>query len=151
MLQDLLNFSGRRRLPVNLQTEAAECGLACLAMIASFHRYRVDLNTLRRRFPVAMAGGTLEALMPLAEQLQLPGRPLKFDLDNLRQLRLPAVVHWDMNHFVVLKAVTVKGIVVHDPAVGEKFFTMAEASRRLTGVALEITPTDAFKHTDRSH
>jgi ATP-binding cassette, subfamily B, bacterial CvaB/MchF/RaxB len=150
MLQDLLNFSGRRRLPVYLQTEAAECGLACLAMIASFHRYRVDLNTLRRRFPVSLKGVTLKALMQIAEQLQLSCRPLKFDLDNLHQLRLPAVVHWDMNHFVVLKEITRKGIVVHDPAVGEKFFSMAEASRHLTGVAVEITPTDAFNRDNKS-
>jgi ATP-binding cassette subfamily B protein RaxB len=150
MLQDLLNFSGRRRLPVYLQTEAAECGLACLAMIASFHRYRVDLNTLRRRFPVSLKGVTLKALMQIAEQLQLSCRPLKFDLDNLHQLRLPAVVHWDMNHFVVLKEITRKGIVVHDPAVGEKLFSMAEASRHLTGVAIEITPTDAFNRDNKS-
>jgi ATP-binding cassette, subfamily B, bacterial CvaB/MchF/RaxB len=150
MLQDLLNFSGRRRLPVYLQTEAAECGLACLAMIASFHRYRVDLNTLRRRFPVSMKGVTLKALMQIADQLQLACRPLKFDFDNLNQLRLPAVVHWDMNHFVVLKEITRKGVVVHDPAVGEKFFSMAEASRHLTGVAVEITPTDAFNRDRKS-
>jgi len=150
MLQDLLNFSGRRRLPVYLQTEAAECGLACLAMIASFHRYRVDLNTLRRRFPVSLKGVTLKALMQIAEQLQLACRPLKFDIDNLHQLRLPAIVHWDMNHFVVLKEITRKGIMVHDPAVGEKFFSMAEASRHLTGVAVEITPTDAFNRDNKS-
>ena len=150
MLEGLLNFSGRRRLPVYLQAEAAECGLACLAMIASFHRYRVDLNTLRRRFPVSLKGVTLKALMQVAEQLQLSCRPLKFDLDNLQRLRLPAVVHWDMAHFVVLKAVTKKGIVVHDPAVGEKFFSMAEASRHLTGVAVEITPTDGFNRDNKS-
>jgi len=119
-------------------------------MIASFHRYRVDLNTLRRRFPVSLKGVTLKALMQIAEQLQLSCRPLKFDLDNLHQLRLPAVVHWDMNHFVVLKEITRKGIVVHDPAVGEKFFSMAEASRHLTGVAVEITPTDAFNRDNKS-
>jgi len=150
MLQDLLNFSGRRRLPVYLQTEAAECGLACLAMIASFHRYRVDLNTLRRRFPVSLKGVTLKALMQIAEQLQLSCRPLKFDFNNVHQLRLPAVVHWDMNHFVVLKEITRKGIVVHDPAVGEKSFSLTEASRHLTGVAVEITPTDAFNRDNKS-
>lgn len=150
MLEGLLNFSGRRRLPVYLQTEAAECGIACLAMIASFHRYRVDLNTLRRRFPVSLKGVTLKALMQIAEQLELSCRPLKFDLDNLRQLRLPAIVHWDMNHFVVLKAVTPKGIMVHDPAAGEKFFLMSEASQHLTGVAVEITPTDAFNRDNKS-
>src|SRR4051795_8460797 len=131
MLQDLLNFSGRRRLPVYLQAEAAECGIACLAMIASYHRARVDLNTLRRRFPVSLKGVTLKALMQVAEQLDLTCRPLKFDLENLQQLRVPAVMHWDLNHFVVLKGATRKGIVVHDPAVGESFFSMPEASRHL--------------------
>src|SRR5690348_9130713 len=105
-------------------------------MIASFHRYRVDLNALRRRFPVSLKGVTLKALMQVAEQLQLSCRPLKYDLDNIRRLRLPAVVHWDMNHFVVLKTITQKGIIVHDPAVGERFLTIAEASRHLTGVAV---------------
>src|ERR1700759_4762391 len=150
MLERALNFSGRRRLPVYVQAEAAECGIACLAMIASYHRYRVDLNALRRRFPVSLKGVTLKALMQVAEQLDLACRPLKFDLENLQQLRVPAVVHWDMNHFVVLKAVTRKGVVVHDPAAGERFFSMQEASRHLTGVAVEITPTDAFRHADRS-
>src|SRR3954453_24130208 len=98
MLERPLNFSGKRRLPVYLQAEAAECGLACLAMIASYHRYRVDLAALRRRFPVSLRGVTLQALMQVAEQLDLACRPLKFDLDNLRQLRLPAVGHWDLNH-----------------------------------------------------
>src|ERR1700712_734456 len=106
-------------------------------MITAFHRYRVYLNSRRRRFPVSLKGVTLQALMQLAEQLQLSCRPLKFDLDNLRQLRLPAIVHWDLNHFGVLKTVPRKGIVVHDPAVGERVFSLAEASRHLTGVAVE--------------
>lgn len=144
MLQTLLNFSGRRRLPVFLQTEAAECGLACLAMIASYHRYQVDLNTLRRRHPVSLKGVTLKGLIQVADQLKLACRPLRFELEHLKQLRLPAVVHWDMNHFVVLKTITSKGIVVHDPAVGEKFLTIAEASKHLTGVALEVSPAEDF-------
>ena len=75
-------FRWPRRLPLYLQTEAAECGLACLAMVASFHGYRVDLNTLRRRFPVSLKGVTLKALMQVAKQLQLSCRPLRFDLDT---------------------------------------------------------------------
>jgi ATP-binding cassette, subfamily B, bacterial CvaB/MchF/RaxB len=144
MLQTLLNFSGRRRLPVFLQTEAAECGLACLAMIASYHRYRVDLNTLRRRHPVSLKGVTLKGLIQVAGHLKLTCRPLRFEIEHLKQLRLPAVAHWDMNHFVVLKTITSKGIVVHDPAVGEKFLTLAEASKHLTGVALEVSPAEDF-------
>lgn len=143
MIGDYLNF-GSRRLPSILQTEAAECGLACLAMIACFHGHRIDLNTLRRRHPVSLKGVTLRGLIQVATQLHLACRPLRFEMEGLGQLRLPAVVHWDMNHFVVLKAVTGSGIVIHDPALGVRTYTMAEASKHLSGVAVEISPADGF-------
>jgi len=143
-----LNFSSRGRLPLVRQTEAAECGLACLAMVASFHGHRVDLNTLRRRHPVSLNGVTLRALIQVASQLHLVGRPLRLDLENLRQLRLPAILHWDMSHFVVLKSVGRQGITIHDPASGERYLPLAEASKHLTGVALELSPTDAFVRQD---
>jgi ATP-binding cassette, subfamily B, bacterial CvaB/MchF/RaxB len=142
------NFSGRGSLPVIRQTEAAECGLACLAMVGSYHGHRIDLNTLRRRHPVSLNGATLRAVIQVASQMQLACRPLRFELDRLRQLNLPAIVHWDMVHFVVLKSVTKRGIVVHDPAVGEKFFSIAEASKHLTGVALELSPALGFLPKD---
>src|SRR5438309_11216121 len=124
----VLNFSLRGRLPVIRQTEAAKCGLVCLAMVASFYRHKIDLNTLRRRHPVSLNGVTLRALIQVARHLHLTCRPLRFELANLRQLRLPAILHWDMNHFVVLKSVTRKGIVIHDPAFGERFYSFAQAS-----------------------
>src|ERR687883_557915 len=123
----LLSFTTRGQLPVIQQAEAAECGLACLAMVASYHGHRIDLNTLRRRYPASLNGVTLRALIQVASHLHLLGRPLRFELAHLRQLRLPAILHWDMNHFVVLKAVTGRGIIVHDPATGERCFPVAEA------------------------
>src|SRR5580765_4961925 len=100
----MLVFSSSKRLPVVRQAEAAECGLACLAMVASFHGHRIDLNTLRRRYPASLNGVTLRALIQVAGHLHLLGRPLRYEPEHLRQLRLPAVLHWDMNHFVVLKS-----------------------------------------------
>jgi ATP-binding cassette subfamily B protein RaxB len=144
----LLNFASRGHLPVMQQTEAAECGLACLAMISSYHGHRIDLNTLRRRYPVSLKGVTLRALIQVASQMHFACRPLRFELGHLRKLNLPAIMHWNMNHFVVLKSVTRRGIVVHDPASGERFFPLAEASKHLTGVALEISPTDGFLPKD---
>jgi ATP-binding cassette, subfamily B, bacterial CvaB/MchF/RaxB len=144
MILDLLDFGGRRRLPSILQTEAAECGLACLAMVASHHGHSVDLNTLRRRHPVSLRGVTLRGLIQVANQMHLACRPLRFEMDGLRQLRLPAIVHWDMNHFVVLREVTSKGVVIHDPASGAKTVPLAVASRHLTGVALELWPAEGF-------
>src|SRR3954453_6257259 len=144
MIQSLLDFGVRSRLPLVIQAEAAECGLACLAMVASYHGHRIDLGTLRRRHPVSLKGVTLRGLIQVANQLHLACRPLRFELDHLRQLRLPAIVHWDLNHFVVVKAVKHKGIVVHDPASGEKSYSIAEASKHLTGVALELSPMGDF-------
>src|SRR5207253_6999681 len=97
-----LNFGSRGYLPVIQQTEAAECGLACLGMISSYHGHRIDLNTLRRRYPVSLKGVTLRALIQVASQMQLSSRPLRYELGKIRELHLPAIVHWDMNHFVVL-------------------------------------------------
>src|SRR4051794_38464098 len=114
------DYARAGELPLIRQTEAAECGLACLAMISSFHGHRVDLNALRRRHPVSMKGVTLRGLIQVASQLQLSCRPLRFDLKDLAQLRLPAILHWDMNHFVVLKALTRRGLVIHNPAKGEE-------------------------------
>src|SRR6516164_2861047 len=143
-----LNFGGRGRLPVIQQTEAAECGLACLAMISSYHGHRIDLNTLRRRHPVSLKGVTLRAIIQVASQMQFACRPLRFELAHLKQLRLPTIVHWDMNHFVVLKSVSRRGITVHDPNVGERFFPITEASKHLTGAALELSPTQGFLPKD---
>jgi len=144
MIHDLLNFSGRHRLPKIMQTEAAECGLACLAMVASYHGHRIDLNTLRRRHPVSLKGVTLRGLIQVANEMKLTCRPLRFEIDGLKQVRLPAIVHWDMQHFVVLKAVTSKEIVIHDPAGGIKTYPLALASKHLTGVALELSPNEGF-------
>lgn len=145
MLQSMIDLlGGRRRLPLILQSEATECGLACLAMVAGYHGHRVDLGTLRRRHPVSLKGVTLKALMQIASHLNFATRPLRFEMHHLADLRLPAIVHWDMDHFVVLKKVTSSAIVVHDPAFGERRFPIDEASKHLTGVALELTPEEGF-------
>jgi ATP-binding cassette, subfamily B, bacterial CvaB/MchF/RaxB len=134
----------RPRLPVILQTEAAECGLACLAMIASGHGLQTDLATLRRRFTLSLKGATLADLVRMAGELQLVARPLRAELEHLPQLELPCILHWDMNHFVVLKAVGQRHVEIHDPARGARRLSWAEVSRHFTGIALELAPEADF-------
>ena len=148
MQQDYLNFRGRARLPVVMQTEAAECGLACLAMIASYFGHRIDIDTLRRRHPVSLKGVTLRSLIEIARHLELACRPLRIEPSHLSKLRLPAILHWDMNHLVVLKGVTRKELLIHDPAVGQRRLSHAEASKHLTGVAVETWPLENFSIKD---
>jgi ATP-binding cassette subfamily B protein RaxB len=151
MFGDLLDFTGKSRLPLLMQAEAAECGLACLAMIASYHGHRTDLNALRRRHPVSLKGVTLRGLIQVASQLGFTSRPVRLGLDQLRQLRLPAILHWDMNHFVVLREVTGSGaVVVHDPARGRRQLPLADVSKHLTGVALELSPAEGFAPREKA-
>lgn len=140
----LLEFSSRRSTPVILQTEAAECGLACLAMVASYHGYRSDLATLRRQHSISLKGATLNQLIQIASQLKLASRPLKVELEQLDKLQLPAILHWDFNHFVVLTQAKGSEITIHDPGRGVRQLSCAEASKHFTGVALEVSPTHEF-------
>ncbi len=144
----LLSFKSAKRLPVILQTEMAECGLACLAMISAYHGHKVDLNSLRRNYPVSLKGATLKSLMNTGSHIQLTSRALRLDLDNLINLQTPCILHWDLNHFVVLKKATKTKIVIHDPARGLLTVPMTEVSKRFTGVALELTPTQGFEKKD---
>jgi len=141
----MLNFSLSHRVPVILQTEASECGLACIAMITGYHGHRIDLATLRARHAVSLRGSTLADLMKVAGLLKLTSRPLRLDLEHLPELKLPCMLHWDFNHFVVLTQVQDNRVILHDPAVGEREMPLAEFSKHFTGVALELTPTSEFK------
>jgi ATP-binding cassette, subfamily B, bacterial CvaB/MchF/RaxB len=136
------------RVPVVMQTEAAECGIACLAMIAGYHGHRIDLGTLRRRHPVSLKGVTLKSLMKVARDLHFSCRALRLDLGDLSALQLPAILHWDMDHFVVLKKVTRSHLVLHDPAYGVKRLSISEAGKHLTGIALELFPVEGFSKKD---
>ncbi len=122
--QPNLGFWGDRRSPVILQTEATECGLACLAMVAGQYGHRIDLPSMRRRFSISLKGATLKSLISIAQALHLQTRPLKLGLEHLGDLKLPCVLHWDMNHFVVLKAVRRSSVVILDPAVGERMLSI---------------------------
>jgi ATP-binding cassette subfamily B protein RaxB len=136
----------RRRLPLILQGEAAECGLACLAMVAGFFGYRTDLLTLRQRFAISLKGSTLQNLIDIGAVLHLAARALRVDLDELGNLHIPCILHWDLNHFVVLQRVLPhgRGVLLHDPARGAVRMPLAEVSKHFTGIALELTPTPQF-------
>ncbi len=136
---------GLQRLPVILQTEAAECGLACLAMVAAYHGLRSDLPTLRQRFSLSLKGATMADLMRMADALQMNARPLRAELDHLPQLQLPCILHWDLNHFVVLTSVSRGSIEIHDPARGLRRMRLDEVSRHFTGVVLEVSPAADFR------
>ncbi|WP_083216290.1 peptidase domain-containing ABC transporter [Alishewanella sp. HH-ZS] len=134
----------RSKLPVITQTEASECGLACLTMIAVYYGHEVDLNFMRAKYHVSINGMSLERLIALADKMLLSARPLKVDLINIDKVKLPAILHWDLNHFVVLRKIENKKMIIHDPACGERSLSIDEFSESFTGIAIEIIPTENF-------
>lgn len=133
------------KLPVILQTEMTECGLACLAMIARFHGHDIDLNVLRQKHLVSMTGASLKSVIAIADGLQLSSRPLRLDLDHLVKLQLPAMLHWDLNHYVVLKSIKGDQAEIVDPGVGLRKMKLSKLSNHFTGIAVEFTPQADFK------
>ena len=145
LLKDKLNFRWFNRLPMIRQSQATECGLACLGMVANFHGHEIDMITLRRRFATSLKGATLADVIAMAQQLNMSSRALRVDLEELSKLRMPCILHWELNHFVVLKKVRGNKITLHDPARGIRELTFAEASKAFTGVALELIPSSTFE------
>ena len=143
-----LSFGFSKKLPIVLQTEIAECGLACLTSIAGYHGYHSDLRTMRQKYSLSQKGLTLADIVRFANDLNLTSRALRLDLDDLPNLRTPCILHWDLNHFVVLKEVRKDGIMIMDPAVGLRKIKQDEVSQKFTGIALELWPNTHFEEKE---
>ncbi|HID4255133.1 TPA: peptidase domain-containing ABC transporter [Escherichia coli] len=140
-----LDMRWRRRVPVIHQTETAECGLACLAMICGHFGKNIDLISLRRKFNLSARGANLAGINRIAEQLGMVTRALSLELDELGALKMPCILHWDFSHFVVLVSVKRNRYVLHDPARGRRYLGREEMSRYFTGIALEVWPGSEFQ------
>jgi len=128
-----------------LQTTASECGLACVAMVATDFGHKIELHEVRDTYTLSLRGATLADLVKVLGKLDIASRPLKLTLDNLYRLSTPCILHWDMNHFVVLVEVRRRTIVINDPARGRVTMSLDEAGQHFPGVALEIQPTPEFR------
>lgn len=140
-----LGMLPKRRIRLVRQAEATECGLAALAMIANSWGHDIDLGGMRRRFGISSRGINLRALMQTADALGFTSRPLKVELTALASVQTPAVLHWDMNHFVVLEKVEKGRAFILDPAQDGRWHDQASLSKHFTGVALELRPTTNFE------
>lgn len=138
-----LSFGFNRRLPVILQTEVAECGLACLAAILSYHGHHIDLRTLRQKYALSLKGATLADIVRFAHQMNLTSRALRLELDELAHLKLPCILHWDLNHFVVLHQVHQDSITIMNPAIrlakNQNGGSFTKIHRHRIGVVSEYT------------
>lgn len=150
---DLIRLRGESRAPFIAQDEGSECALACIAMVAGYHGLKTDIQTLRRQFGISLRGATLTQILEVCEQLNLHARPVRCELEDLAHLSLPAILHWDLSHFVVLTKVN-QGLgqprfTILDPALAERQLTVEEVSDSFTGVAVEIRKAENFRQENQ--
>ncbi|WP_349357931.1 cysteine peptidase family C39 domain-containing protein [Stappia sp.] len=128
-----------------LQMEATECGAACLTMVLSAHGREIPLEDARERCGTSRDGVDAAALARAGESYGLRVKAVRREPDTLAELPLPAVLHWNFNHFVVLEAVHGDRYVLRDPAVGRRVVDRAEMDRSLTGLVLVMVPGPDFE------
>lgn len=147
-MRNIFSLRFNREPPVILQTQEAECGLAALAMCAAAMGYETDLLALRRRHEISGKGTTLGRLLEIAADMKMHGRAVRVELGEMARLKTPCILHWELNHFVVLVKADRSGVVVNDPALGRRRYSLEETSRRFSGVALELSPRADFEQKE---
>ena len=140
-----INFSMKNKVPVIIQSESTECGNACLSMICGFYGKDIDLFNFRNRYGSTSQGATLNVLAAIAKKAGLKTRALSLDIAEIKELRLPCILHWSLNHFVVLVAIKGKRFIIHDPALGRRVVHLQELSENFSGIALEAWPDSDFR------
>lgn len=140
-----IDFSFRKKVPVIIQSESTECGNASLAMICGYYGKEIDLFNFRNRYGSSSQGATLNELNRVAHEAGLKTRALSLDIEEVKELRLPCVLHWSLNHYVVLVAIKGKRFVINDPAMGRRVIHHKEMSENFTGIAMEAWPDSNFK------
>lgn len=140
-----------RRVPFVPQMEASECGVACLSMILRYYGAAYPLSALRTACETGRDGVSAAKIYRAALRYGLSVKALRVEADQLANMPLPAVAHWEFNHFVVLAALDARGALIVDPALGERRVSHAELSSAFTGVLLTFQPSPAFRpHASRS-
>ncbi|MDH6058502.1 peptidase domain-containing ABC transporter [Umezakia ovalisporum] len=136
-----------KRYPFYAQQSAADCGSACLVMIGKYWGKQFSVNRLRDMTNVNRSGASLRALAAVGENLGFATRPVKASFDKLAEQSLPAIAHWEGNHFIVVYEITKKRIIVGDPAIGQRSLTRSQFNTGWTGYALLLQPTELLKTT----
>ncbi|MFF5205579.1 peptidase domain-containing ABC transporter [Streptosporangium sp. NPDC000396] len=134
-----------RRVPVLLQNTATECGAACLAMILSHHGHRVSLHEVTDRLQIGRDGLSAKALLEGARECGLKARAFSLAPADLARVPMPAVVHWEFNHFVVVERWSPDRVHIVDPARGRRRLTAEEFDEGFTGVLLAFEPGQGFR------
>ncbi|MFF9323366.1 NHLP family bacteriocin export ABC transporter peptidase/permease/ATPase subunit [Streptomyces sp. NPDC014776] len=140
--------AGTVRTPTVLQMEAVECGAASLAMVLGHYGRHVPLEELRIACGVSRDGSRASNLLKAARSYGLTAKGMQMDLAALAEVKAPAILFWEFNHYVVYDGMGRRfgrrGVFVNDPAKGRRFVPMEDFDGSFTGVVLVMEPGEDF-------
>lgn len=130
----------RGRVPEITQMSKTECGLACLAMVLSYHGRQTSITELRSQSGLGRDGLSALSIVKIARNYNMRVRAISLQNSNFYNVPLPAIVHWEFNHFLVVERWSSKSVDVVDPAQGRRRLTPVEFDQNFTGVAITLEP-----------
>lgn len=133
------------KVPIVMQLENVECGAACIAMILAYYGKWIPLEQVREDCGISRDGCSLTNMIHAAKRYGFDVHSYSCNLEHIvKRVQYPCIIHWNFNHFVVLKGFTRKGAVINDPALGKLTVTMEEFSSSFTGVYMTFGKTQQF-------
>lgn len=134
----------RVKTPIILQMEMTECGAASLAIVMAYYKLFIPLEKLRSECGVSRDGSDALSIVKAARIHGFDARGFKYEPDDLCNLKLPMILHWSFNHFIVLEGRKGNTFYINDPAAGPRKVSYDEFDRSFTGLALQLIPTESF-------
>lgn len=135
----------QRRVPEMRQVTAVECGAACLAMALNYYGYATSISEVQEHCRVGRDGLTALEIVKAARRYNMRVRAVSLKLEDFRFVTLPAIVHWEFNHFLIVERWSSTHVDVLDPAVGRRRLTAEEFDEGFTGVAIMLEPGAKFE------
>lgn len=132
------------KTPTIYQMEATECGAASLSMIFAYFGKHLPLEQMRVETGVSRDGCNAGNIMRAAKKYGIECHGYRKELDGLRELEMPCIIHWNFNHFVVFEGFKGKYAYINDPAMGRRKLTIEEIDDCFTGIVLTFKPTKDF-------
>jgi ABC-type bacteriocin/lantibiotic exporter with double-glycine peptidase domain len=143
--------SRRVKTPITLQIEAVECGAVALKMVLDYYKCFVSIDDLRYSCDVSRDGSKASNIMLSARDYGMESVGIKCELEDIVDVKLPAIVFWNFNHYVVLDGFDKKFVYLNDPAMGKRKIAWEEFDEGFTGIVLTFEPTDSMLKLGRDH
>ncbi|WP_089590097.1 cysteine peptidase family C39 domain-containing protein [Escherichia coli] len=133
-----LNFSIRKKIPFHFQKEDRDCALTCIKMLADYYSKEHLFNDLIKKSNYNKSFWSVNDIVSALRTLGMNPRPVRLELDEISSLSIPSILHWDMNHFVLLVGKKKNKLIIHDPEKGIRYLSLKELNNSFTGIAVEV-------------